>query len=102
VKSLEASQSTASVAAYSCEDALPRLFEFVDNELSLGDLKAVQDHLEGCESCAYEHEVRFKLKSVIHEKCFEPAPQELKKRVAANIARLRTELAGQAGLVEGA
>ncbi|MCL2802491.1 MAG: mycothiol system anti-sigma-R factor [Micrococcales bacterium] len=86
----------AAFEEYDCEKALPRLYEFIDDELTIDELQAMQDHLDGCDSCAYEHTVRHKLKTVIHEVCFEPAPDELKERVAANIAKLRAQFAGQA------
>jgi mycothiol system anti-sigma-R factor len=78
-----------------CEHVMPRLYEFVDNELDLGELQAMRDHMDGCESCTYEHDVRAKLKQVVREACFEPAPDELKARVAANIRALKAQLGTQ-------
>jgi mycothiol system anti-sigma-R factor len=73
---------------FSCEDALPRLYHYIDKELSLDELQAVSDHLNGCGSCAYEAGVRLKLKQIVREACLEAAPQSLKDRVAARISQL--------------
>jgi mycothiol system anti-sigma-R factor len=81
-------------APYECADVMPRLYEFIDNELELGELEAMRAHMEGCESCTYDYDVRTKLKTVVREACFEPAPDELKAVVAANIAKLRQQLGG--------
>jgi mycothiol system anti-sigma-R factor len=70
---------------------MPRLFAFIDSELDLPEMEALRSHLEGCDSCAYEHSVKTKLKTVIHEACIEAAPEDLKKRVAANVAFLRRQ-----------
>ena len=87
----------AAVLNYTCEDCLPRLYEFIDNELSIEELQAMQDHLDGCDNCTYEHEVRTRLKDVVHDKCFEPAPPGLRERVVASIAKQqanKTTIAG--------
>jgi anti-sigma factor (TIGR02949 family) len=74
---------------FDCEDALPLLYHFIDDELSRHELEAMRDHLEGCDNCCYEAEVRIKLKGVVREACVEAAPSHLKERVAARISELR-------------
>ncbi|MCL1898504.1 MAG: mycothiol system anti-sigma-R factor [Micrococcales bacterium] len=79
----------AGSVAYNCEDALPRLYQFIDNELTLEEVQAMHDHLNGCESCTFELTVRVKLKQIIAESCFDPAPEGLRQRVAERLAALK-------------
>jgi len=81
----------ANPLTYTCEEAMPRLYDYIDNELTLEELQAMQDHIDGCESCTYEHRVRVKLKQIISESCFEPAPEGLRERVAARLAALHAQ-----------
>jgi mycothiol system anti-sigma-R factor len=81
---------------FDCEEALPRLYRFIDEELSMHELEAMRDHLDGCDNCAYEHEVRTKLKSVIREACLEMAPQSLRDKVTGRLSELRAAAAPEA------
>ena len=83
--------------AYNCEDALPRLYQFIDNELTLEEVQAMQDHLDGCKSCTYELTVRAKLKQIIAESCFDPAPEGLRQRVADRLSVLKAQSAPASG-----
>ncbi|MDR1635106.1 MAG: mycothiol system anti-sigma-R factor [Bifidobacteriaceae bacterium] len=74
---------------FACEDALPRLHQFIDEELSVLELDAMRDHLDGCDNCAHEHEVRTKLKSVVRRACRDVAPLSLRSKVAARLVELR-------------
>ncbi|MDR0365858.1 MAG: mycothiol system anti-sigma-R factor [Bifidobacteriaceae bacterium] len=84
---------TNSWTRFECEDALPRLYHFIDEELSYHELEAMRDHLDGCDNCSYEAEVRVKLKSVIREACLEAAPTHLRDKVSARIAEMRASMA---------
>ncbi|MDR0591675.1 MAG: mycothiol system anti-sigma-R factor [Bifidobacteriaceae bacterium] len=74
---------------FDCEEALPRLYQFIDAELAIHELEAMRDHLDGCDNCAYEHEVRSKLKRIIREACLEVAPPSLRDKVVGRLAQLR-------------
>ncbi|MDR1441429.1 MAG: mycothiol system anti-sigma-R factor [Bifidobacteriaceae bacterium] len=74
---------------FGCEEALPRLYRFIDEELDEHELEAMRDHLDGCDNCAYEHEVRTKLKSVIREACLDAAPPSLRAKVVDRLTELR-------------
>ncbi|MDR2566876.1 MAG: mycothiol system anti-sigma-R factor [Bifidobacteriaceae bacterium] len=78
---------------FGCEDALPRLYQFIDQELAVHELDAMRDHLDCCDSCAYEREVRTKLKNVIRAACIEVAPPTLRAKVSARLAELRQGVA---------
>jgi mycothiol system anti-sigma-R factor len=76
-----------------CEEALERLHQFIDRELEEHELEAMRDHLDGCDNCAHEHEIRVKFKSMIREACLEVAPPSLRERVVGRLAELRATVA---------
>ena len=45
-----------------CEQALARIFEFIDHELNAGERDAMQEHLHTCKSCFSRAEFERRLK----------------------------------------
>jgi len=45
-----------------CEQALARIFEFIDDELSAPQREAIQEHLHTCKSCFSRAEFERRLK----------------------------------------
>jgi len=50
-----------------CEQALHRLFEFLDHELDAEERDAVQYHLSTCRSCFSRADFERRLKQKLHE-----------------------------------
>jgi anti-sigma factor (TIGR02949 family) len=50
-----------------CEQALHRLFEFLDHELEAEERDAVQYHLSTCRSCFSRADFERRLKQKLHE-----------------------------------
>jgi anti-sigma factor (TIGR02949 family) len=50
-----------------CEQALHRLFEFLDHELDAQERDAVQYHLSTCRSCFSRADFERRLKQKLHE-----------------------------------
>lgn len=50
-----------------CEQALHRLFEFLDHELDAQERDAVQYHLSTCRSCFSRADFERRLKKKLHE-----------------------------------
>jgi anti-sigma factor (TIGR02949 family) len=50
-----------------CEQALHRLFEFLDHELEAEERDAVQHHLSTCRSCFSRADFERRLKQKLHE-----------------------------------
>ena len=75
---------------YTCEETLRRLADYLDRELSDGDLRFVREHIDTCAACAREYgfeaavvrEVRAKLRRI-------SAPAELVGRLTAALAAER-------------
>ena len=45
-----------------CEQALAKIFEFIDHELNASERKAMQEHLHTCKSCFSRTEFERRLK----------------------------------------
>ncbi|MDR3359890.1 MAG: zf-HC2 domain-containing protein, partial [Bifidobacteriaceae bacterium] len=37
-----------------CEEALAKVHHFIDDELGAGEIAAMLEHLDGCDSCSHE------------------------------------------------
>jgi len=71
-----------------CEEALKRLFEFIDHELHGHRHEEMEDHLSRCRSCysrlEFEKKLHYHLKSAVERK----APQELQSKIKSLIRKL--------------
>ena len=57
-----------------CEQALARIFEFVDHELQPHEREALQEHLHTCKSCFSRVEFERRLKDKLKQLREEAAP----------------------------
>lgn len=71
---------------YTCEEALRRVEDFLDRELTPGEMQHVQGHLDTCAACTaqfrFEREVLDGLKEKIRRISL---PPELQDRIARRI-----------------
>lgn len=74
-----------------CNDALARLWAYLDSELEELDAAQVQAHLDDCVGCLSEYEVELVLKRVLRRGCTERAPETLRLRIHQQLV-WRTEL----------
>jgi anti-sigma factor (TIGR02949 family) len=79
-----------SEVAFECEQAMPRLYHFIDNEMNEQEAEAMHRHFEGCENCLWEAEVARRIQRIIKRACVDAAPPELRRRVAARLGELRS------------
>ena len=73
----------------SCEEALDRLYEYIDNELPPEELRRVGAHLQECSGCDAERRVNERIKEIVSACPKEAAPDDLRERVLAVIAEAR-------------
>jgi anti-sigma factor (TIGR02949 family) len=64
-----------------CEEALRRLFEYLDAELHGESQREMEQHLERCRNCFSRVEFEKRLKAHIAEVGREPVPPELEQRI---------------------
>lgn len=80
-----------------CNEATEHLWEYVDGELSGQDCARIKKHVETCPPCGQLFHDERKVKDVVARACgCESAPQDLRGRVVAMVAQLRTEMCGKA------
>ena len=64
-----------------CEEALRRLFEYLDAELDGEPQLAMEQHLERCRTCFSRLEFEKRLKAHIGDLGSEPVPPEIEQRI---------------------
>ena len=69
------------VRVIDCEEALRRLFEYLDAELHGDPHREMEQHLERCRSCFSRVEFEKRLKAYTTELGREAAPPELERRI---------------------
>lgn len=73
----------------SCEEALQRLYEFLDGELSAESTHEVRHHIELCEACYPEVKFTTEFRDAIHRAARgQPVcPESLRQKIAAMLRR---------------
>ncbi len=70
------------MASGDCEDALHRLYHYLDEELN-DDVRAkIAKHLVDCPPCGDAFNFEVELRRLIASKCREQAPEGLRRRIA--------------------
>ena len=87
----EASQGLAPGVA-NCEQALGKLFEFLDAELPEADGDRIRAHLEYCEPCLAEYDIEEHVRALVKRSCSEAAPVTLQVRIREQLTVLRSQL----------
>ena len=65
-----------------CYEAVARLHQYIDRELSGHEVEIVQQHLTACSSCECRFHFDMQVKRLIHERCrIERAPEHLREAV---------------------
>jgi mycothiol system anti-sigma-R factor len=65
-----------------CEQAIHRVYEYLDGELTMWRRRAITRHLDECPPCADGFVFEVELRRVIVWKCHEEVPPELKAKIA--------------------
>lgn len=65
----------------SCEEALKRVFDYLDQELSESEHCDIEDHISVCRSCYSRLEFERRLKEHLHDIGREKAPTSLEDKV---------------------
>jgi len=77
------------MAKHECEEALDRLFEYIDGELTPSELEHVAEHLKECPPCEAEHQLNEKIKTRVAATGGECAPDALRARIIETIQTAR-------------
>lgn len=71
-----------------CEEVIERLLEFLDRELDDKTERALTRHIETCRGCFSRAEFERKLRARVSEVGEVKAPESLRRRIRAMVARL--------------
>jgi mycothiol system anti-sigma-R factor len=77
-----------------CAQALARVYEYLDGELSAHDLDRIREHLDDCRPCLRQYDLDVALKALVRRSCRESAPADLRDRIMVKITEVRIELGG--------
>ena len=80
------------MAKRQCEEALAKLFEYIDGELADADLLRIGEHLKDCPPCEAEHQINEKIRMLVSQAHGDKAPHQLRERVLSTIQAARAEL----------
>ncbi len=65
-----------------CDQAIHRVYEYLDGELTVWRRRAIARHLDDCPPCAQGFTFEVELRRLIVSKCREEVPTDLRRRVA--------------------
>jgi mycothiol system anti-sigma-R factor len=69
-----------------CDEAIVRIYQYLDGELTVWRRRAIARHLDECPPCAQGFDFEMELRQVVASKCRDEVPPELKRRIAEAIA----------------
>lgn len=72
-----------------CDDAVHRLYHFLDGELDDSKRMHITQHLDECLPCLEAFDFEAELRIVIAQKCREQVPDHLRDRIAQAIQHER-------------
>jgi len=75
-----------------CVQALARVYEYLDGEMSADDLMQIREHLDDCGPCLRQYDLDKALKALVRRSCRESAPADLRERIMVKITEVRIEL----------
>ena len=68
-----------------CDDALLRVYEYLDGEMTVWRRRAITKHLDECPPCADGFTFEVELRRIVVSKCQEQAPPSLRIRIAESL-----------------
>ena len=68
-----------------CDDALLRIYEYLDGEMTMWRRRAIARHLDECPPCADGFTFEVELRRIVVSKCQEQAPPSLRIRIAESL-----------------
>ncbi|MEV4174395.1 MULTISPECIES: mycothiol system anti-sigma-R factor [unclassified Nonomuraea] len=76
-----------------CREVLDKVYAYLDGELTEGDVAGIRVHLDECSPCLQEYDLDKAIKALVAKHCgCDPVPADLRSKVLARIAQVRSEL----------
>lgn len=74
-----------------CSETMYRIMEYLDGEMTEGDMVKIAAHLGGCQPCLAEHDLEMMVKSLVKRSCAkEQAPATLRTTILQSFASYST------------
>ena len=80
------------MAKKQCDEALEKLYEYIDHELPDDELLRIGEHLKDCSPCDSELRINEKIKNLASQCGGECAPTDLRERILQTIQQEREEV----------
>lgn len=84
-----------------CDDAIHRLYEFLDGELTPTARMGIQKHLDDCLPCLEAFDFEAELRQLIADKCRDQVPDTLRNRIVSALQQEPGGSFGQPGPILG-
>lgn len=68
-----------------CDEAIIRIYQYLDGELTVWRRRAIARHLDECPPCAEGFDFEIEIRQIVATKCRDEVPPELKRRIAEAI-----------------
>ncbi|MFI7609625.1 mycothiol system anti-sigma-R factor [Nonomuraea terrae] len=76
-----------------CSEVLDKVYSYLDGELTEHDVAEIRVHLDECSPCLQEYDLDKAIKHLVAKHCgCDPVPADLRSKVLARIAEVRSEL----------
>ncbi len=75
-----------------CAQALARVYEYLDGEMSPADLDRIREHIDDCGPCLQQYDLDVALKALVRRSCQESAPADLRERIMVKITEIRIDI----------
>ena len=82
-----------------CDDALLRVYEYLDGELTVWRRRAITRHLDECPPCADGFVFELEIRRIVVSKCREEVPISLRRKIAEALGIVASEPELAPGLV---
>jgi mycothiol system anti-sigma-R factor len=76
---------------HECDDALTRLYEYLDNELDESTRSHIEEHLQKCSPCLEAFDFEAELRKVIADRSQERVSADLRSRILAALEQCSVE-----------
>lgn len=75
------------MSGHNCDEALARLYEYLDSELDDVTAEGIRSHLDKCGECTGGFDFERRLKAVVRERLSEDVPQQFINRLRSAIQK---------------
>lgn len=75
-----------------CQQALEKLYLFIDHEIDNASCDEIQAHLDGCSDCLTEFDLERIVKQLVSRSCAEQAPEPLRQKVLYSIRTVSVQI----------